>query len=314
MKTCAELYKIIDQGEGQKLEFKNSLILRDSIKLARTMASFANAQGGRILIGVSDDGEFEGMTANKNDEEIIMNIASDRCDPRLIPLFSKISCQGKGDVYVVEVPQRQEMFHSVKIKNGIVFPVRVGSTVRQLSARELGFADQGIEIGVRKTISRVWLGLGKASLKKFFSTLTPTNDEIRKYQVLLLGTAFLLIGLPLGMMFSFNGIELTSKFIDYPTWIHFSLIFSILTGASVLNFFGHISKTKCSNCNSYFTFETIRKWVLDKRQIDDRTEEWVTRSLKKCSECDYEVLGNRRYEVRSIEEEYGPHARARETQ
>jgi len=305
MKTCEELLATIAQGESQTLEFKNSLILQDSTKLARAMVSFANALGGRILVGVNDNHEIEGMTANNNDQELIMNVASDKCDPRLHPRFSTISCPGKGDVYVIEIPPRQEMYHSVKIRNGIVFPVRVGSTVRQLSAAELGYATQGIEIGVRNPLGSLWLWLGKKSLRRFYSSLSPQNNKIRNYLLSLGVISFILIVLPLVMMFGFSGRELTVKFTDYPSWFLLLLIMSMLIGGSMLDFIRYFPETKCPNCNSYFSFYPIRKWVFDKRQIDETKEEWITRSLKKCNECDYEVLGKRQYEVRSIEEEYG---------
>ncbi|MDR3123170.1 MAG: putative DNA binding domain-containing protein, partial [Treponema sp.] len=50
----SELLEIIANGENSGVEFK-----RDDIKpeqLAREIVAFANAYGGRILLGVEDDG------------------------------------------------------------------------------------------------------------------------------------------------------------------------------------------------------------------------------------------------------------------
>ena len=50
----AELQDLIKAGEGSKVEFK-----RDGVRpeqLAREIVSFANMNGGRILLGVDDDG------------------------------------------------------------------------------------------------------------------------------------------------------------------------------------------------------------------------------------------------------------------
>jgi ATP-dependent DNA helicase RecG len=47
-----ELDLLIQQGEGYNLEFKESL----PNDLARTICGFANANGGKILIGVDDKG------------------------------------------------------------------------------------------------------------------------------------------------------------------------------------------------------------------------------------------------------------------
>ncbi len=51
-----DLQFLIDQGEGYNLEFKE----RYSKTIAREMCAFANANGGRILLGVADDGTIVG--------------------------------------------------------------------------------------------------------------------------------------------------------------------------------------------------------------------------------------------------------------
>jgi predicted HTH transcriptional regulator len=61
------LKKLIEEGEGQKLDFK--YCISDSRKIARTLAAFANSDGGRILIGVRDNGSIAGI---RSDEEIYM--------------------------------------------------------------------------------------------------------------------------------------------------------------------------------------------------------------------------------------------------
>jgi len=61
------LRKLIEEGEGQKLDFK--FCISDSRKIARTLAAFANSDGGKILIGVRDNGSIAGI---ESDEEIYM--------------------------------------------------------------------------------------------------------------------------------------------------------------------------------------------------------------------------------------------------
>jgi predicted HTH transcriptional regulator len=61
------LRKLIAEGEGQKLDFK--FCISDSRKIARTLAAFANSCGGKILIGVRDNGSIAGI---RTDEEIYM--------------------------------------------------------------------------------------------------------------------------------------------------------------------------------------------------------------------------------------------------
>ena len=59
--------KLIAQGEHQRLDFKFEI--SDSKKIARTLAAFANTDGGSLLIGVKDNGVVAGV---RSDEEYYM--------------------------------------------------------------------------------------------------------------------------------------------------------------------------------------------------------------------------------------------------
>lgn len=52
------LREVIAQGEGPTLEFKSST--PPASVLAKLMSSFANADGGLILIGIGGDGKTTG--------------------------------------------------------------------------------------------------------------------------------------------------------------------------------------------------------------------------------------------------------------
>ncbi|MFT3739838.1 MAG: ATP-binding protein [Breznakibacter sp.] len=61
------LSNLISQGEHQQLDFKYAI--NDSKKIARSIAAFANTDGGRLLIGVKDNGNIVGVYS---DEEYYM--------------------------------------------------------------------------------------------------------------------------------------------------------------------------------------------------------------------------------------------------
>lgn len=63
----AYIYDLIRQGEHQQLDFKHSI--SDSKKIARSLAAFANTDGGKLLVGVRDNGSVAGV---KSDEEFYM--------------------------------------------------------------------------------------------------------------------------------------------------------------------------------------------------------------------------------------------------
>lgn len=63
----AYLYKLIQEGEHQQQDFK--YCINDSKKIAKSLVAFANTNGGRLLIGVKDNGKIAGV---KTDEEFYM--------------------------------------------------------------------------------------------------------------------------------------------------------------------------------------------------------------------------------------------------
>lgn len=141
--------ELIANGENQTVEFKRSNILSNPIELAKTMVAFANTNGGRILIGVCDDGTLEGLQADKKHEESIMNIARDRCEPPLIPQFSVIR-KAEGDIYVVKILRFQALPHAVKTRDGPVYYIRVGSTDRPASPAELALLFESVKKEMKK--------------------------------------------------------------------------------------------------------------------------------------------------------------------
>jgi predicted HTH transcriptional regulator len=61
------LGKRISEGEHQQQDFK--FAINNARKIAETLSAFANTDGGRLLIGVKDNGNIAGI---RNDEEMYM--------------------------------------------------------------------------------------------------------------------------------------------------------------------------------------------------------------------------------------------------
>ena len=67
------LEKMILEGEHQQQDFK--YFLNDAKKISRTLAAFANTDGGRLLVGVKDSRELVGL--KHKDEEVYVVQAGD---------------------------------------------------------------------------------------------------------------------------------------------------------------------------------------------------------------------------------------------
>ena len=61
------IHLLIAEGEHQRQDFKFEI--SDARKIAKTLSAFANTDGGRLLIGVKDNGKIAGV---RSDEEQYM--------------------------------------------------------------------------------------------------------------------------------------------------------------------------------------------------------------------------------------------------
>lgn len=99
---------LIEQGEHQQLDFKFEV--SDSKKIARTLSAFANTDGGRLLIGVKDNGAISGI---RSDEEYYMIEAASCMYTRPAVPFTttRWDIQGKTvlEVYIAPSEQRPHL-------------------------------------------------------------------------------------------------------------------------------------------------------------------------------------------------------------
>jgi len=86
------------EAEGETLELKNSLSDFDSI--LATISAFSNTKGGRILIGVDDDGKVTGIDIGKRTLEEIVNRISQNTNPKTYP---EIKIERVQDKNIIEI-------------------------------------------------------------------------------------------------------------------------------------------------------------------------------------------------------------------
>jgi hypothetical protein len=171
--------EIIASGESPTLEFKKSDVLSDPVKLAREMVAFANSFGGRILIGICDDGTVEVMKAKKDHELFVMNIARGRCDPPLMPSFSTIN-KPEGDIYELKVTRFRTFPHAAKTESGKVYYIRVGTTVREATSFELALLFESSKEEITKKPDLELFLIGKEGNPTKSISASPVFTTIKK--------------------------------------------------------------------------------------------------------------------------------------
>jgi ATP-dependent DNA helicase RecG len=88
-----EVRKLIQQGEGQQVEFKRSFAEEKDVIIS--LCAFTHAEGGTVFIGVKDDGCIDGADLGKNTIENFANKVKQNSQPPLTPLIQSISLAKK---------------------------------------------------------------------------------------------------------------------------------------------------------------------------------------------------------------------------
>lgn len=116
-------------GESEVLELKATTGERR--QATQTACAMLNHRGGRVLFGVSADGEMPGQQVGQRTfEELSEEIA--RIDPPAFPTIDRIPVAAGREVLVLTVPQGAVRPYSYK---GVAY-LRVGSTTRAMSRDE----------------------------------------------------------------------------------------------------------------------------------------------------------------------------------
>lgn len=192
--------------ERKTLEYKERLNINTNEEKAEFLAdisSFANASGGDIIFGISEQrdserkptgipGEITGLLIDNADAERarVEQIVEGGIEPRIPGLQTRvIQVSDKGSVMVVRVPKSWEAPHMVSFSNRTRFFSRNGIGKVQLDVRQIGaaFAEQR-SVGERL---RAWkadriakavagespVALVGASMLLHFVSVAALNDE-----------------------------------------------------------------------------------------------------------------------------------------
>ena len=103
-----QVKQMILEGESVNLDFKRTITSCE--KIAKTMVSFANNKGGRLFIGVADDGTIKGVKSEDEEKYMIEKAATFYAKPMLEPIFEEIYIDEKL-VLVVDILMSEQKPH-----------------------------------------------------------------------------------------------------------------------------------------------------------------------------------------------------------
>jgi ATP-dependent DNA helicase RecG len=123
--TDEELAFILEEGEGYTLEFKQNI----NEDLPKELVAFANASGGRILIGVNDRNQITGADLSNRALSKIEDMAA-ACDP---PVTVRIEKLQRHSILVIHVPEGANRPH--RCNKG--FYLRNGTISQKMSTQDI---------------------------------------------------------------------------------------------------------------------------------------------------------------------------------
>jgi len=132
--TKTELLELIANGESSGVEFK-----RDDIRpeqLAKEIVALANLQGGRVLLGVEDDGTPTGIQRPNLEEWVMDTVFGHNVHPMILPFYEEVQLEPGLHVAVVSVTQGTAKPYVVRHKGSEEVYVRVGSVSRKATREQ----------------------------------------------------------------------------------------------------------------------------------------------------------------------------------
>lgn len=132
---------LISQGEHDRQDFK--FMISDARKIARSISAFANREGGRLLIGVKDNGVAAGVR-NEEDIYVVEQAAVRYCRPAQEVTFTAFNV-GRGvtviradiaqavdrPVFACDTDGKWKAFYRVADENIVAHPLMVRAWQRK---------------------------------------------------------------------------------------------------------------------------------------------------------------------------------------
>ncbi|MDD4655395.1 MAG: ATP-binding protein [Bacteroidales bacterium] len=109
------LEKMISQGEHVQQDFK--YFLNDAKKIARSLSAFANTEGGRLLVGIKDNGKVVGLKHKEEEIYVVEAAAHVFCKPAVKYSTQFWEYEGKT-VMEVNVPKSKKAPHTAPDETG----------------------------------------------------------------------------------------------------------------------------------------------------------------------------------------------------
>src|SRR5690348_9465881 len=129
----SELLELVANGESSGVEFK-----RDDVRpeqLAKEIVALANFQGGRLLLGVEDDGSISGLTRTDTERWVMDTVFGRYVHPMILPFYEEVALEDGRRVAIITIQPGVTKPYVVRHNDREDIYIRVG-TISRLASRE----------------------------------------------------------------------------------------------------------------------------------------------------------------------------------
>jgi hypothetical protein len=131
------LSELVKEGESLYLEFKLRATYPD--KIVREIIAFANTRGGKLLIGVDDDGRLVGAKYPEEESLVVMRALIKHARPRIQVKYFYVRLTSKRWVVVFEVPEsKRKPIKFLEGRNKLLYYIRFEDKSLQASREAEG--------------------------------------------------------------------------------------------------------------------------------------------------------------------------------
>jgi predicted HTH transcriptional regulator len=152
--------RLVARGEGQRVEFKKKVNFPD--KIIKEVVAFANSNGGKLILGIDDDGTIAG-TRNIEGEIFVLEDAIEKLIiPSLTYTVHTVKLNPKKGIAVFDVPEGLKKPYGVKAtinaKDGMVYvrnadeSIKASKEMRQILRRRNNERDQRFNYGEKEQV------------------------------------------------------------------------------------------------------------------------------------------------------------------
>ncbi len=197
---------LVKQGENKFLEFKRKAAHPE--KIMREVVAFANTSGGKLLVGVDDNGDVPGLKYPEEEQYILEKAMDELCSPKLVYEFEMIRLSENEDraVLLFDIPSgiKKPYYAREKPKDkyGKAY-IRLDDKSIQASREMVSILkyhkrdkENGFQVGENEKLLLKYLEEHKKITLKQFSELAKTSMKIASNILVILVSANVLEVVP----------------------------------------------------------------------------------------------------------------------